>query len=118
MTEQAVREHAQAFCDALIAGDIGQAAEQMSRELRANLGPIVAMLPLPLTEGTISSVETTGSGYRAVLSLVGESETVQLETRWKERDGRQTMVEASRVHEEPAPEAALAEDDVGIDPSG
>ncbi len=34
MTEQAVREHAQAFCDALKAGDIGQAAEQMSRELQ------------------------------------------------------------------------------------
>jgi hypothetical protein len=103
MTEQAVREQAQAFCDALIAGDIGQAAEQMSRELHANLGPIVAMLPLPLAEGTIESVETTGSGYRAVLRLVGESETVQLETRWKERDGRQTIVEASRVHEEPSP---------------
>ena len=107
MTEQAVREHAQAFCDALKAGDIGQAADQMSRELHANLGPIVAMLPLPLTEGSITSVETTTTGYRAVLALVGEGDTVQLETRWKERDGRPTMVEASRVHEEPAEEGDI-----------
>ncbi len=54
MNEEAVREHAQAFCAALMTGDIGQAAEHMSRELHANLGPIVAMLPLPLTAATIA----------------------------------------------------------------
>jgi hypothetical protein len=109
MTEEAVRDRAQAFCRALISGDIGQAADHVSRELRANLGPVVAMLPLPLTEGTIASVETTGSGYRVVLSLVGEGETVQLETRWKERDGQPTVVEASRVHDEPVPEEPTEE---------
>jgi hypothetical protein len=108
MTEEAVREHAQAFCDALMAGDIGQAADQLSRELHANLGPIVAMLPLPLTAGTIASVEATSSGYRAVLNLVGEGDSVQLETRWKDRDGRPTIVEASRVHEEPIGQDAIA----------
>jgi hypothetical protein len=101
MDEQAVREHAQAHADALLAGDIGKAAEEMSKELRSNLGPIVAMLPMPLTEATVESVHMAASGYLAVLRLVGEHETVQLETRWKERDGRPTMVEASRVHEEP-----------------
>jgi hypothetical protein len=104
MTEQEVLERAQAFRDALLAGDIGQAAERMSRELQANLGPIVGMLPLPLTESSISSAEATSSGFRVVLELVGEGETVQLETRWKDRDGTPTMVEASRAHEEPAPE--------------
>jgi hypothetical protein len=32
---------------------------------------------------------------------VGEGDTLRLETRWKDRDGRPTIVEASRVHEEP-----------------
>jgi hypothetical protein len=108
MTEQAVREHAQAFCDALLAGDIGQAADELSSQLRSNMGPIVAMLPLPLSEAVIESVETTGTGYRAVLRLVGEGDMFQLETRWKDRDGRPTIVEASRVHEE-APEPLPAE---------
>jgi hypothetical protein len=101
MTEQDVRERARAFCEALMTGDIGQAAGQMSRELQANLGPVVAILPLPLTESAIASVDVTGAGFRVVLSLVGESDTVQLETRWKDRDGRPTMVEASRVPDEP-----------------
>jgi hypothetical protein len=105
MDEQAVREHAQATCDALLAGDIGKAAEQMSKELRSSLGPIVAMLPMPMTEASIESIESTPTGYKAVLHLVGEGDTLRLETRWKDRDGQPTIVEASRVHEEPPPAA-------------
>ena len=101
MDEQAVREHAQATCDALLAGDIGKAAEEMSKELRSNFGSVVGMLPLPLTGATVESIEMTAHGYRAVLHLVGEVDTIRLETRWKDRDGRPTIVEASRVHEEP-----------------
>ena len=115
MDEQAVRQHAQAYCDALLAGDIGKAAEEMSKELRSNLGPIVAMLPMPLTEATVESVEMARTGYLAVIRLVGEDDPLRLETRWKDRDGRPTMVEASRVHEEPveaAGEADETEDEV------
>lgn len=101
MDAQAVREHAEAHCNALLAGNVGLAAEEMSKELRSNLGQIVAMLPLPLTEATVESLEMTPTGYRAVLRLVGETDTIRLETRWKDRDGRPTIVEASRVHEEP-----------------
>jgi hypothetical protein len=101
MDEQAVREHAQAHADALLAGDIGKASEQMSNELRSNLGPFAAMLPMPMTEASIESVESTPTGYRVVLHLVGEGDTLRLETRWKDRDGQPTIVEASRVHEEP-----------------
>ena len=100
MDEQTVRDHAQAECDALRAGDIGRASEEMSTQLRSNLGPLVAMLPLPLTEASVESVHMTATGYRAVLRLVGESDTVLLETRWKDRDGRPTIVEASRITEE------------------
>jgi hypothetical protein len=96
MDEQAVREHAEAHCAALLAGDIGKAAEEMSRELRQNLGPIVAMLPMPLTEATIESLAATPSGFRAVLHLVGEHDAIRLETRWKERDGRPTIWSRSR----------------------
>ena len=109
MDEQAVRQHAQATCDALLAGDITKASEQMSKELRQNLGSIVGMLPLPLTEASVESIESTPTGYRTVLHLVGETDSLQLETRWKDRDGRPTIVEASRVHEEPVQPAEDAE---------
>ena len=105
MDEQAVREHAQAHCDALLAGDMTRAVEQLSPELRANLGPVVAMLPMPLTSASVESVERTGTGVRAVLHLVGESDEIRLETRWKDRDGTPTMVGASHLAEDGAPES-------------
>ena len=109
MDDQTVRDHAQAYCDALQAGDVGRAAQEMSRELQSNLGPLVAMLPLPLTEATIESVDMAGTAYLAVLHLVGDEGSIRLQTRWKERDGRPTMVEASHLPEAPAaPDVAAA----------
>jgi hypothetical protein len=113
MDEQVVRERALAFRDALLAGDIGQASQEMSRELQQNLGQLVAMLPLPLSEGSVESVEMAGKGYRAVLALAGDEGAIRLETRWKERDGRPMMVEASHIAE-PAAEAGIdSEEEVG-----
>jgi hypothetical protein len=105
MDEQAVRERAGEFIDALRAGDIGRASQQMSSELQQNLGVVVSMLPLPLTEGAVESVEPTGSGYRAVLRLSNDGGSMRLETRWKQRDEVPTIVEASHIPDEPpAPE--------------
>jgi hypothetical protein len=108
MDPQDVQERARAFCEALMAGDVTLASADLSRELQANLGPLVAILPLPLTEATVGSVEVGGSGYVAILRLVGETSEIELQTRWKDRDGRPTIVEASHVvlatAQEPAPE--------------
>jgi hypothetical protein len=97
MDEQAVREHAQALCDALVAGDMARATEDFSEELRHHLGEVIALLPLPSNEAIIDSVEYSGSGYNVVIRLVGETEEVLITTRWKDRDGRPTVVEASHL---------------------
>jgi hypothetical protein len=97
MDEQAVRDHARAFCDAILAGDIDRAIEDFSKELRQNLGEVVAMLPLPSNEATVESVEHGGAGYNVVIRLAGELEEVLIQTRWKDRDGRPTIVEASHL---------------------
>ena len=97
MDDQTVREHAQAFCDALLAGDIDRAIGSLSAELHRNLGEVIALLPLPANEVTIDSMEAGGPGYNVVLKLVGESETVLIQTRWKDRDGTPTIVEASHL---------------------
>ena len=97
MDEQTVRDHAQALCDALVAGDIDRAIEDFSKELRQNLGEVLALLPLPAHEATVESVDHGGSGYNIVLRLVGESDEVLIQTRWKERDGQSTIVEASHL---------------------
>jgi hypothetical protein len=97
MDEQTVRDHAEALGAALVAGDVGLATEDFSEELRRNLGEVLALLPLPSTEATVESVEHAGAGYNVVIRLVGESEEVMIQTRWKDRDGRPTVVEASHL---------------------
>jgi hypothetical protein len=98
MEDQDVRARAEALCAALVAGDIDAATADFSDELRRNLGEVIALLPLPATAASVTSVERGGtSAFVAVLELVGETETVQVQTRWKDRDGHPTVIEASHL---------------------
>lgn len=97
MDEPTVREHAMAVCDAITAGNIDRVIEDLSKELRQNLGEVVSLLPLPASAATIESVEAGNSGYVVVLRIVGETEEVLVQTRWKDRDDRPTIVEASHL---------------------
>jgi hypothetical protein len=111
MEEQDVRARAEAMCAALVSGDVGLATEDFSKELRQNLGEVIVLLPLPATEATIDSIEHSGSGYTVVLRLVGESEEVLIQTRWKERDARPTLIEVSHLSRtETVAEPAESED--------
>lgn len=114
MDEQTVREHADAHCQALLAGDVELASQELSNELRANLGQLIAMLPMPLTAATVESIERTASGFRVVLHLVGESAETRLETRWKDRDDRPVIVEVSHLTEDAAGTAVGPEDDAEL----
>jgi hypothetical protein len=97
MEERDVRERAEALCAALVAGDVEAATVDFSKELRQNLGEVIALLPLPSSEATVESIARGGSGFAAVLKLVGETEEVMIQTRWKDRDGHPTVVEASHL---------------------
>jgi hypothetical protein len=97
LTEDEVREHAVAFGAALVAGDVERAIQDLSDELRRNVGEVLALLPLPAKEATVESVDHSGSGYNVVLRLAGETSEDQIQTRWKDRDGRPRIVEASHL---------------------
>jgi hypothetical protein len=97
MDEDTVREHARAMCEALMAGDVERATADFSDELRRNMGEVVALFPLPANDAAIDSVERGGSGFVVVLRLAGEIDEVRIQTRWKDRDGQPTVVEASHL---------------------
>lgn len=114
LTEDEVRERAQAFGDALVAGDVDRAIQDLSDELRRNVGEVIALLPLPAKEATVESVDHSGSGFNVVLRLVGETTEDQLQTRWKDRDGRPRIVEASHLSRTATAEAV----DVDVEAGG
>ncbi len=98
MDEQDVRDRAEALCAAAVAGDIDRVVADFSAELRHNLGEVLALLALPSNHASIETIEHGGgSGYTVVLRFVGETEEVQVQTRWKDRDGRITLIEASHL---------------------
>lgn len=119
MDEDRVRARAQAVGVALVAGNVEGAIEHLSEELRRNLGEVVALLPLPATEATIESVERGGSSMVVVMRVVGETDDVQVQTRWKDRAGEPKIVEVSHLSRTERPEAPLVEDvEAGTPPAG
>lgn len=97
MEEPAVRAHAEALGAAIVAGDIDRAIQDFSNELRQHIGEVISLLPLPAREATVDSVERGGTGFIAVIRLVGETDEVTVQTRWKERDGVPKVVEVSHL---------------------
>jgi hypothetical protein len=116
MNDDDVREHAQAMCDALVAGDVERAIADFSEQLRRNLGEVLALLPLPANEASIESIEHGASGYTVTLRVVGASEEVEVQTRWKDRDGEPRVVEASHLSRTAIAEAV--EDESGVPVEG
>jgi hypothetical protein len=109
MDEDTVRSSAQAAGDALVAGDTEAVIAILSDELKRNLGEVVALLPLPATEVTIASIDRGASSYVVVMRVVGETSEVELQTRWKDRDGEPRIVEVSHLSRTER-EAATAEE--------
>lgn len=105
--EAAVRERAGALCEAVAAGDMDRAIGELSEELKRNLGEVLGLFPLPVIDAEIESIERGGSAaFVVVLRLLGETDEVQVQTRWKDRDGTPKVVEAShlsRTELEPPP---------------
>jgi hypothetical protein len=116
MDEQAVRDRAGALCNALVAGDVERAIQDFSPELRRNLGEVLNLLPLPASEASVESVDHGGAGYNVILRLVGEVDEVLVQTRWKDRDGHATVVEASHLSRTARPEP-LVEEEGGTEPA-
>ncbi len=80
-----------------MAGDVDKVIGYLSEELKRNPGELIAMLPLPATEHSIVSVDHTTSAIVVVLRVVGETSEVELQTRWKDRDGEPRIVEVSHL---------------------
>jgi hypothetical protein len=87
-----------------------RATTDASPELRRNLGEIIGLFPLPATEAAVESITQGGSSFVVVLRMVGETDEVEVQTRWKDSRRLATLVEASHLNRiEHAVEAAAEE---------
>jgi hypothetical protein len=113
MNEDDFRAAAEKVCAALVAGDVDSAIDYLSDELKRNLGEVVALLPLPATEATITSIERGASAFVVIVRVVGEANETELQMRWKDRDGEPRIVEVSHLSQVEHAAPAEADDDEG-----
>ncbi|MGH2729660.1 MAG: hypothetical protein ACRDJI_03535 [Actinomycetota bacterium] len=103
MNEDDVRKHAEAHGEAMVAGDIRRAGDDLTDEAKAVVGPVMSALPRPVTAAEVQSVEGGGEEYVVRIRYSGadregegEKEVV-VQSRWAEHDGRPMIVRAEIV---------------------
>ena len=116
MNDDDVRSAAQHVCDALVTGNVDAAIGYLSDELKRNLGEVVALLPLPAMEASITSIEHGGPAFVVIIRVVGEANETELQTRWKDRDGEPRIVEVSHLSQVERPEPVESDEDA--EPAG
>ena len=67
----------------------------------------LVLLPLPAGEAIVESVEHGASAYIVTLRVVSATEEVEVQTRWKDRDGSPMVVEVSHLSRTAVAEAPI-----------
>ncbi len=92
MDETTVKEHAQAHADAVVSGDLRQAATDLAEGVQEVAGQVMRGLPRPVTEADIENVTSSGEEATVLIKYSGAVSSVVVESRWAERDGRPKIV--------------------------
>ena len=96
MDETTVREHAEAHGKAVIDGDLGRAASDLTDEAKQQAPAVMKQLPSPAKSVSVESLSTEGDRVVAVLQYAGDDHSATVESRWIDQNGR-PMIENLRV---------------------
>ena len=88
MDENTVREHAQAHADAVVAGDIKTAGNDLTTDAMQQAPDVMRALPRPTKSASVESVTSEGDTYVARILYSGEDNAAAVLSRWSEQEGR------------------------------
>lgn len=88
MDEAQVREHAEGHGQAVVAGDLRRAGADLTKEVMSQAGEVMKNIPSPATSAEVKEVRKEGEEYVAVILYAGDDASVNVESRWVDRDGR------------------------------
>jgi hypothetical protein len=94
MDEAKARSHIEAHADAVARGDMDAVIADFAEELRPQVPELAPqLLPLPVTEAEVVSIETGDEETVARIRYTGESgQQATLRSVWREIDGRPLIV--------------------------
>ena len=93
MDEGAVREHANQHANAVMSGDMGAAARDLTDEGKAAAPAVMKDMPRPVTGVEITKLEREGERYVAHIAYRGEDVQHNVASHWEDRDGRPMIVD-------------------------
>jgi hypothetical protein len=92
MDETRTRSQVQDHADAVLRGDMEAATADFAVELRPQVPQIAQSLPLPVTSADVLKVEVGDEESVAEIRYTGDSGQVTIRTRWRDIDGRPSIV--------------------------
>jgi len=92
MDESTVRDHAQAHAEAVVAGDVRRAAQDLAGDATRDAPGVMQRLPNPLRSAEVLDTEPSDAGCVARIRYRGSRGDVVVGSRWDEVDGRPKIV--------------------------
>ena len=93
MDEVPTRKHAEAHAKAVVEGDMDSVVNDFIPELRGNVPSIAEKLPHPVTSAEVEQVDMEEDHATVRIRYHGEADSLAIQTRWEEHDGRPMIVE-------------------------
>jgi hypothetical protein len=91
--EGSVREHANQHANAVMSGDMGSAARDLTDEGKAAAPAVMEGMPRPVTSVEVTTLEREGDKYVAHIAYRGEDAEHVVASHWEDREGRPMIVD-------------------------
>jgi hypothetical protein len=99
MDEVPTRKHAEAHAKAVVEGDMDSVVNDFIPELRGNVSGLAEKLPQPVTRAEVEKVDMEDDHATVRIRYSNDDESLAIQTRWEEHDGRPMIVEGKPIDE-------------------
>ena len=93
MDENTIKEHAVSHGQATVAGDFKTAGRDLTPEAVEQAPGVMKAMPKDLSGSDVTSVKRDGDAYVAVIEYSAGDESIEVASRWEEREGRPRIVD-------------------------
>jgi hypothetical protein len=92
-----IRDRCQDHADAMVAGDLNRAAEDLSESGKADAAEVMKAIPRRLDSAKVLNVSANGDGAEADIVYTGEGRDVTVRSSWSEIDGHPYITKLTLV---------------------
>jgi hypothetical protein len=92
-----VRDRCQDHADAMVAGDLNRAAEDLTESCKADAAVVMKAIPRRLDSARVTNVSAEGEQAQADIVYTGEGRDVTVRSTWADIEGRPYITKLTLV---------------------